>query len=72
MFNGLGFWSWFWAPALHWYSVCVLNPTGGGTCTRPQKMSRSAAIDWQLDTQESNWNSTVELYQWTGYAWVEV
>lgn len=71
MFQGLGFWWWL-QPTLYWYAVCVLLPGGGGTCTRPQRMSRSAAIDWQLDTQEANWNASVSLYQWTGYSWVEV
>jgi hypothetical protein len=71
MFQGLGIW-WWWAPALHWYALCVTSARGAVSCTDHHKMSRSAAIDWQLDTQEANWGSTVELYQWTGYSWMEV
>lgn len=68
----MNLWAWLFGTTLEWYAVCIRNPGGASGCTSANKMSRSAAIEWLLDTQEANWGSSVALLRWTGISWIEV
>lgn len=68
----MNMWAWLFGSAVSWYAVCIKSPGGHGACTNAAKLSRSAAIEWLLDTQEANWGSSVSLLRWTGIMWIEV
>jgi len=65
----MAWWDWWRATPKYWYTLRVARPDTGAIYLGPRQLTETAALNWQLDEQENQWDAQVNRYRWTGYGW---